>query len=68
MYPLWETWAELVYPDAQGILEHLSQTRDYWYQRSLKIEEEDEREKEKIKEEEEDMPTELLSPEAKQRR
>ena len=31
MYPLWETWAELVYPDAQNILEHLSQTRDYWF-------------------------------------
>lgn len=28
--PLWETWAELVYPDAQEILDNLSKTRDYW--------------------------------------
>ena len=34
IFPLWETWAELVYPDAQHILEHLAQTRDYWYRQS----------------------------------
>ena len=28
--PLWETWAELVYPDAQEMLDNLSQTREYW--------------------------------------
>ena len=28
--PLWETWGELVYPDAQEMLDNLSQTRDYW--------------------------------------
>lgn len=30
IYPLWETWAELVYPDAQEILQNLSDTREYW--------------------------------------
>lgn len=30
VYPLWETWAELVYPDAQHILENLAKTREYW--------------------------------------
>ncbi|XP_046847918.1 cAMP-specific 3',5'-cyclic phosphodiesterase 4C-like isoform X2 [Xenia sp. Carnegie-2017] len=28
--PLWETWAELTYPDAQGILDTLEENRD-WY-------------------------------------
>ena len=28
--PLWETWAELVYPDAQIILDRLQRTRSYW--------------------------------------
>ena len=28
--PLWETWAELVYPDAQEMLDNLGQTREYW--------------------------------------
>ena len=26
-HPLWETWAELVYPDAQNILETLEENR-----------------------------------------
>ena len=30
IYPLWETWGELVYPDAQDILKNLSDTREYW--------------------------------------
>ena len=30
VFPLWETWAELVYPDAQSILQYLARTRDYW--------------------------------------
>ena len=28
--PLWETWAELTYPDAQGILDTLEENRN-WY-------------------------------------
>ncbi|CAF0857107.1 unnamed protein product [Didymodactylos carnosus] len=32
--PLWETWADLVYPDASAILETLEQNRD-WYQARL---------------------------------
>nr|BAA34310.1 EFPDE4 [Ephydatia fluviatilis] len=30
VYPLWETWAELVYPDAQDIVCSLMDTRDQW--------------------------------------
>jgi len=30
VYPLWETWAELVYPDAQDILENINKTREFW--------------------------------------
>lgn len=30
IYPLWETWAELVYPDAQEMLENISKTREFW--------------------------------------
>ena len=29
--PLWETWAELVYPDAQDMLDNLGKTREYWH-------------------------------------
>ena len=29
--PLWETWAELVYPDAQEMLDNLSKTREFWH-------------------------------------
>lgn len=79
MFPLWETWGELVYPDAQIIMDHLARTRDYWYQRSLKVEEEEaqEKEKEEEKEEEKEGATggaeaattpELLSPEATRQR
>ena len=28
--PLWETWAELVYPDGQEMLDNLSNTREFW--------------------------------------
>ncbi|KAF6198387.1 hypothetical protein GE061_008135, partial [Apolygus lucorum] len=31
VHPLWETWADLVHPDAQDILDTLEQNRD-WYQ------------------------------------
>ncbi|CAF4865642.1 unnamed protein product, partial [Rotaria sp. Silwood2] len=34
VHPLWETWADLVYPDASTILETLEQNRD-WYQARL---------------------------------
>lgn len=34
VHPLWETWADLVYPDACAILETLEQNRD-WYQARL---------------------------------
>ena len=30
VHPLWETWADLVYPDSQNILETLEANRD-WY-------------------------------------
>ena len=30
VHPLWETWADLVYPDSQDILETLEANRD-WY-------------------------------------
>ncbi len=28
--PLWETWAELVYPDGQVMLDNMAKTREYW--------------------------------------
>lgn len=31
VHPLWETWADLVHPDAQEILDTLESNRD-WYQ------------------------------------
>ncbi|CAA9994114.1 unnamed protein product [Nesidiocoris tenuis] len=30
VHPLWETWADLVHPDAQDILDTLEQNRDYY--------------------------------------
>lgn len=30
MLPLWETWAELVYPNAQQMMQNLVKTREYW--------------------------------------
>ena len=30
VYPLFETWSDLVYPEAQHILDNLSSTRQYW--------------------------------------
>ena len=45
VHPLWETWADLVHPDAQKILDALENNRD-WYQAQLppspSLEEEDE--------------------------
>ncbi|XP_033096890.1 cAMP-specific 3',5'-cyclic phosphodiesterase 4C-like [Anneissia japonica] len=34
VHPLWETWADLVYPDAQNILDNLEENRD-WYQSQI---------------------------------
>lgn len=30
LHPLWETWADLVYPDAQEILDQVEDNRDYF--------------------------------------
>lgn len=30
MHPLWETWADLVHPDAQKILENLEDNREWF--------------------------------------
>ncbi|XP_070380886.1 3',5'-cyclic-AMP phosphodiesterase 4C isoform X4 [Dermacentor albipictus] len=35
-HPLWETWADLVHPDAQEILDRLEENRD-WYQNMIPI-------------------------------
>jgi len=34
VHPLWETWADLVHPDAQDILDTLEENRD-WYQQMI---------------------------------
>ncbi|XP_036382325.1 cAMP-specific 3',5'-cyclic phosphodiesterase 4D isoform X3 [Megalops cyprinoides] len=34
VHPLWETWADLVHPDAQDILDTLEENRD-WYQSTI---------------------------------
>ncbi|VDP71077.1 unnamed protein product [Schistosoma mattheei] len=31
VHPLWETWSDLVYPDAQTILETLEDNREWYY-------------------------------------
>lgn len=36
VHPLWETWADLVHPDAQDILDTLEENRD-WYSRMIPI-------------------------------
>ena len=36
MHPLWETWADLVQPDAQDILDALEENRD-WYQSQIPV-------------------------------
>ncbi|CAL4093271.1 unnamed protein product [Meganyctiphanes norvegica] len=36
VHPLWETWADLVHPDAQDILDTLEENRD-WYQSMIPI-------------------------------
>ncbi|XP_067677334.1 3',5'-cyclic-AMP phosphodiesterase 4C-like isoform X2 [Haliotis asinina] len=36
VHPLWETWADLVFPDAQEILDTLEDNRD-WYQTMIPI-------------------------------
>ena len=30
LHPLWETWAELVFPDAQPMMDYLAKTREHW--------------------------------------
>ena len=30
LHPLWETWADLVYPDAQEILDQVEENRDFY--------------------------------------
>uniref|UniRef100_A0A1A9UU50 Phosphodiesterase n=1 Tax=Glossina austeni TaxID=7395 RepID=A0A1A9UU50_GLOAU len=34
VHPLWETWADLVHPDAQDILDTLEENRDYYQKES----------------------------------
>ena len=36
MHPLWETWADLVHPDAQDILDTLEENRD-WYHSQIPV-------------------------------
>ena len=36
MHPLWETWADLVHPDAREILDALEDNRD-WYQSQIPV-------------------------------
>ncbi|XP_076343668.1 3',5'-cyclic-AMP phosphodiesterase 4C-like isoform X2 [Tachypleus tridentatus] len=36
VHPLWETWADLVYPDAQKLLDNLEENRD-WYQSMIPV-------------------------------
>ena len=36
VHPLWETWADLVYPDAQQILDTLEENRE-WYQSQIPL-------------------------------
>lgn len=36
VHPLWETWADLVHPDAQDILDTLEDNRD-WYQNMIPL-------------------------------
>lgn len=31
VHPLWETWADLVHPDAQDILDGLEDNRDWYF-------------------------------------
>lgn len=33
VHPLWETWADLVHPDAQEMLETLEENRDWYHTR-----------------------------------
>ena len=32
VHPLWETWADLVHPDAQQIIDNLESNRDWYWQ------------------------------------
>ncbi|XP_045160361.2 cAMP-specific 3',5'-cyclic phosphodiesterase 4C-like isoform X5 [Mercenaria mercenaria] len=36
LHPMWETWADLVYPDAQEILDQVEENRD-WFQSMIPI-------------------------------
>jgi len=41
VHPLWETWADLVYPDCQDILDTLEDNRS-WYQSQIAADADDE--------------------------
>jgi len=36
VHPLWETWAELVFPECQEILDSLESNRDWYASRTAK--------------------------------
>ena len=66
VHPLWETWADLVQPDAQDILDALEENRD-WYQSQIpvspsnssnELKEDREEEEEEEQEEQEDQEAE----------
>ena len=64
VHPLWETWADLVQPDAQDILDTLEENRD-WYQSQIPVspsnssnELKEDREEEEEQEEQEDQEAE----------
>ncbi|XP_072042994.1 3',5'-cyclic-AMP phosphodiesterase 4C-like isoform X3 [Amphiura filiformis] len=47
VHPLWETWADLVFPDAQDLLEHLEENRNYYYAQTENSPTPDEQERDK---------------------
>uniref|UniRef100_A0A3Q4ICB7 Phosphodiesterase n=1 Tax=Neolamprologus brichardi TaxID=32507 RepID=A0A3Q4ICB7_NEOBR len=65
VHPLWETWADLVHPDAQDILDTLEDNRE-WYQsmipRSPSPSTPEEHQAEEEEEEEEEADSDLESP------
>ncbi|XP_022087243.1 cAMP-specific 3',5'-cyclic phosphodiesterase 4C-like isoform X3 [Acanthaster planci] len=53
VHPLWETWADLVYPDAQELLDNLEENRD-WYNSQIRNSPTPTSEEDTIKETDED--------------
>ncbi|XP_038049560.1 cAMP-specific 3',5'-cyclic phosphodiesterase 4C-like isoform X2 [Patiria miniata] len=53
VHPLWETWADLVYPDAQELLDNLEENRD-WYSSQIRNSPTPTSEEDTIKETDED--------------